>query len=202
MVYPLQIIKLRIKENSAGFTYFGFLFLVMLIGLGLAGASLILRVQDQRQKEQELLFVGQQYIDAIGSYYNSASGISKKYPQRIADLLQDTRFLTVKRHLRKPWNDPLTNKEKWGIVYTNLGGIAGFYSLTQGRPLKQTGFLGELNDKFTGKSSYREWRFVYLPSTGKVEAKDLDIDENSSPDQFADSDVDSESQEFVIGIDR
>lgn len=183
------------RLEQLGFTYFGVVFLVMLIAMGLTGASIVWKIERQRQREQELLFVGKQYLDAIGSYYNSSPGAAKKYPPKVSDLLQDTRFLNIKRHLRRPWLDPMSNKGTWGYVYTNLGGIAGVYSLAPGKPIKQSGFLWGLEEKFAGQLNYQAWRFVYLPqmqnqtplasqSSGDVVANTNDQSDGNEPEEF------------------
>src|SRR4051812_17895729 len=117
-------ISISVLRQNDGYTYFGILFVVMLIGLALTGASLVIQVEGQREKEQLLLFIGQQYANAIASYYNDAPGGNKHYPRSIAELLRDPRFPTIKRHLRRPWVDPFTHSKEWGIVRTKQGGIA------------------------------------------------------------------------------
>lgn len=159
------------KPNAQkGYTYFGLLFVIALIGLALTGASVVWQIEQQRDKERELLFVGQQYMNAIASYYHAAPGGNKKYPRTINDLLRDPRYPMVKRHLRRPWRDPLTLSREWGFVYTRQGGIAGIYSLAKGAPLKQAGF-GVLEPLLSGKGSYQEWKFIYIAATDKSQDK-------------------------------
>lgn len=151
-------------HQSRGYTYFGVLFIVMLISLALTGAVAVWEVEQRREKEAELLFIGQQYLDAITSYYHSAPGGTNEYPHTINELLLDPRSLTVKRHLRKPWIDPLTGSKNWGIVRTKAGGIAGVFSNAAGQPLKQAGF--GFNEKLlAGKSSYQDWKFTFIATT-------------------------------------
>jgi type II secretory pathway pseudopilin PulG len=147
-----------------GYTYFGVLFIVALISLALSGAALVWKVEQQREKERELLFIGQQYINAIASYYHAAPGGNKKYPRDISELLRDPRYPFIKRHLRKPWRDPMTLSKEWGLVRTKQGGIAGIYSLSSSMPLKQAGF-GLLEALLGGKSSYQQWQFIYIAAT-------------------------------------
>jgi len=160
----VPLIKVGNMRRAGGFTYFGALFIVALISLALTGAAAIWRIEEQRAKEAELLFIGQQYIDAITSYYHAAPGGAKKYPRTIAELLLDPRYVTVKRHLRRPWLDPLTGSAEWGLVRTKNGGIAGVFSHAAGRPIKQAGF-GLLDTFLAGKSSYQDWRFIYIAAT-------------------------------------
>ena len=151
------------RRIQSGFTYFGVLFLVTLISIGLSGAATVWHVEQIRQKEKELIFIGQQYADAIASYYENTPSSTKAYPKNVSDLLSDKRGVKIKRHLRRPWTDPFTGKSNWGLISTNKGGIAGIYSLGLGMPLKQSGFEENLEEQLSGKSSYREWKFLYLP---------------------------------------
>jgi type II secretory pathway pseudopilin PulG len=168
------------SRTQRGYTYFGVLFIVTLVGLALAGAAMVWKVQQQREKERELLFVGQQYIDAIASYYHSAPGGAKKYPRSMNELLRDPRYPMVKRHLRKPWRDPLTGSKEWAIVRTAQGGIAGIHSLTDGVPLKQANF-GTLEPLLAGKASYRDWKFVYIAATDET-SKETSDNEDATND--------------------
>ena len=149
-------------RSHRGYTYFGVLFVVMLVGLALTGAAAVTEVQQQRLKEQQLLYVGKQYLAAIGSYYNAAPGGAKQYPPELADLLRDPRYPTVKRHLRKPWRDPMTRSGEWGLVRTREGRVAGVYSRARGVPLKRRGFgSAELDRDFADSKSYTQWKFIY-----------------------------------------
>lgn len=153
---------MRLVKRARGYTYFGVLFAVMLIVLALTGAAAVSQVQQQRHKERQLLYAGKQYIAAIASYYHSSPGGAKQYPRKIADLLRDPRYPDVKRHLRKPWRDPMTASGEWGLVRTSQGLIAGVYSRAQGVPFKQSDFgSAELDHALAFKESYSQWKFVF-----------------------------------------
>lgn len=149
-------------SSSGGFTFFGLLFAIMLIGLALAGASAIWQVQLQRYKEQQLLYIGKQYSDAIASYYKAAPGGAKQYPRKLTELLRDPRYPTIKRHIRKLWPDPLTTRGNWALVTDSQGGIAGVYSRARGKPLMQPDFgPGEFEGAPRQKQRYAQWKFIY-----------------------------------------
>ena len=168
------------KYYLKGYTYFGVLFVVVLIGLALSGASMVWQFQVQRQKEQQLLFVGHQYTEAIASYYHAAPGGMKHYPKTIAELLRDPRYPNIKRHLRKPWLDPFTMKSDWVLIRTKQSGIAGISSLANGRPIKQRRFGNEVLDRrLGGKTSYQQWRFIYIAATDENPLATSNIDNSS-----------------------
>jgi type II secretory pathway pseudopilin PulG len=174
------------RFSTGGYTYFGVLFVVMLIALALAGASGIWQVQQQRYKEQQLLYVGKQYTAAIAAYYNSGPGGFKQHPRKIADLLKDPRDPGIKRYLRKPWPDPLNVTGEWGLVRTSQGAIAGIYSRAKGVPLKRAGFGDPaLESAFANGKSYAQWKFVYIDGTGGAAVPGQDLS-NMEPEKRSD----------------
>lgn len=165
-------------QKQQGFTYLGVMFIVALIGLALSGAAGVWQVAQQREKERQMLWIGQQYIDAIASYYHASPGGNKRYPRTLDELLRDPRYPIIKRHLRKLWRDPLTGSSDWGLVRTSQGGIAGVYSHAQGQPFKQAGF-GASEKWLAAKKSYQEWQFVYFSSSA---TEDLPQQGGEEPD--------------------
>ena len=137
------------------------LVLVVLLGLaaGMAGQSLGALLQ--REREAELLWRGQQYRQALASYYGFRQGAQGAFPSKLEDLLRDPRSPAVIRHLRRLYNDPMTGKE-WELIKDQGGRISGVRSTSELAPFQQTGFPGGL-EEFEGKSSYREWEFVFVP---------------------------------------
>jgi len=145
-----------------GFTYIGVLFFVALAGIALAGVGVIWHTETKREKERELLFIGDQFRRAIGQYYERSVG-AKRFPTSINDLLIDRRYPTIQRYLRKIYRDPFNLSDEWGVVQAPGGGISGVFSLSENKPLKQSNF-SEVNEDFAGSQSYRDWRFIYIPS--------------------------------------
>lgn len=96
-----------------GFVYLWALFAVALAGIVMAGTAQVWQAKSQREKEAELLYIGEEFRKAIMSYHNTGT---KQYPESLEDLLQDKRTPAIKRHLRKIYTDPVTNSSEWGIV--------------------------------------------------------------------------------------
>jgi type II secretory pathway pseudopilin PulG len=141
-----------------GFAYLGVLYLVAILGVLLAVAGQAWHTQAMREREEELLFVGDQYRKAIASFH--AGGGS--YPRELADLLKDPRRQDTRRYLRKLYADPITGKQEWGFVKAADGGIAGVHSLAQDKPFKTTGFRLEYAG-FEAKEKYSDWQFAFVP---------------------------------------
>ncbi len=148
------------RPTDHGFTYIGLLILVAIIGVGLAGTGVVFHQQAQREKEKQLLFVGDQFRRAIGQYYERSPGGDRRFPQSLEDLLLDGRYPATQRYLRRVYYDPMTAKPQWGLVRGPGNGIMGVYSLSQAKPLKTAGFP-ERYAEFEGKESVAEWIFVY-----------------------------------------
>ena len=152
------------KPSQSGFAYLYVLLLIALIGMGLAAAGTLWRTDAQRAREAELLFVGNQYRQAIKSYYELGPG-QPRLPQSIDDMLEDNRRPDSVRHLRRAYRDPLTGGEFALIHAPDKQGIIGVVSQAPGRPYKLAGFLSE-DEAFSGARSYADWRFVFsLPAT-------------------------------------
>jgi type II secretory pathway pseudopilin PulG len=115
----------------------------------------------QREKEKQLLFAGQQYREAIASYYNRTPGAVKRYPGSLAELLEDKRFPVPQRHLRRLYPDPVTG-QAFAAVPSPEGGIMGVQSASGAAPVKTANFLLRDAD-FTDTAKYSDWKFVYAP---------------------------------------
>ena len=149
--------------GQGGFTYIGVLLAVAVMGLVLASFGTAASVVMQRERETELLFVGDQFRRAIASYYHGTPGPIKRYPARLEDLLEDRRGVAVVRHLRKMYRDPITGTPAWGLVHAPDGSVAGVYSQSIARPRKQANFR-EADIGLGGADSYMEWHFVFTPT--------------------------------------
>ena len=144
--------------REAGFTYIGLLFAIAMAGIALAGIGVLWQMESRREKEKELLFVGEEYRRAISSYYTRSPGGTGQYPQKLEDLLLDTRFPNPVRHLRRLYREPMMSDGQWELI-RQQGRIIGVASRSQDLPIKIAGFSPEQDD-FEGAVSYTEWRFV------------------------------------------
>ena len=149
-------------RNSRGFTYIALLAAIVIIGITLGSAAKSWQNVAQREKEEELLFRGNQYRRAIENYYNYQG--RHRFPNSIEDLLLDSRSPVGKRHLRHRYKDPITG-EDFELIRDLFHGntIKGVYSKSEKTPIRQAGFPEELKD-FEGKTRYNEWQFIKEPA--------------------------------------
>ena len=146
------------RRCQRGFTYLGFLIAVAVMGAGLAAYGELASHEAQREKEAELLFRGEQFRDAIASYYKK----EQRYPQKLEDLLEDKRYPMPVRHLRRVYRDPITGDTDWGLVEAPGGGVMGVFSRSEEMPLK-TGNFSFRNQEFADAARYADWKFAYSP---------------------------------------
>jgi type II secretory pathway pseudopilin PulG len=153
----------------------GIVLLALMIVLALGGLTAMIaidvwHVSRQREREQDMLFIGAQMTRAMEHYYYSApAGQPRLLPSSMSDLLQDPRYQTPVRHLRRIYTDPMTGENSWSMERVGRG--VGVHSLSEAEPLKQAGFSSVLST-FNGKKLYSEWVFVFTPPliAGNVQA--------------------------------
>lgn len=158
----MAVSRYQLSASQQGFTYLGLLFAIALMGATLALTGVVWHAAQKREKERQLLFVGNQFRQAIAAYYNHSPGSVKQYPKELSELLKDPRQLVPTRYLRRIYPDPFTGKVEWGVVKTRDDRIMGVFSLSEDEPVKQSNFR-EADKEFEGKIRYAEWRFAYNP---------------------------------------
>ena len=154
----------RPVRHARAYTYVAVLLLLAVHGVVLAIAGATWHSAQQREKERELLFVGDQFRSALRSYAHSGAGVAGQLPRSLDDLLRDPRYPGTKRHLRKVFVDPMTGKAEWGLLRTPDGmAITGVFSTSQEAPIKRANFEGD-DEAFEGAARYSEWKFQYPPA--------------------------------------
>ena len=147
--------------KQSGFTYLGVLFAVAIMASGLALMGEMWATSLQREKEAELLHIGNAYRRAIMLYYEGSPGGARRYPRELANLVKDERFPGTRRYLRRVYVDPMTGTTEWGLMKGPDGGIMGVFSLSKGEPLKRTNFA--LTDAgLPAGGTYADWKFAYV----------------------------------------
>ncbi len=145
--------------KNEGLAYLSLLIVIALLAIA-ALASLQLGIAIQRREaEEELLWIGQQFKEALTSYANATPPNAKPSPTSLQELLKDTRTSIVRRHLRKIYVDPITHQSEWGLIHDVDGiSIVGVHSLSNEVPIKKVGF-SEAFRHLENQESYRDWRF-------------------------------------------
>lgn len=144
---------------QGGFVYIALLIGLAIIGVGLGATSEVWTQSRQREKEDELLFVGNQIRQAITRFYQQSPPAARRFPIALEELVEDVRTPDKPaRFLRKLYADPMTRSTQWGEVRLANGQLVGVYSQSAETPFKVFGFA--LRDKeFLDKDHYADWIF-------------------------------------------
>jgi len=156
-------------RKQVGFTYLTVMFVIAILLGGLAIVGEVWETSARREKEAELLFIGNQYRRAIGLYYTATPGPQKRYPRTLEDLIKDPRQPNTQRHIRKLFPDPITGKEFVAIKGAD-GGIQGVSSASDVAPLKIAGFRVR-DASLEGAQKYSDWKFIHTPPAPPPAAK-------------------------------
>jgi type II secretory pathway pseudopilin PulG len=174
------------NRNRAGYAMAALLVTLGVIAVLLTVAMPVWRQAAQREKEEELVFRGTQYVRAIGLF-------QKKYANTFPPSLD---LLLQQKFLRKKYKDPMTADGEFQLLYQIGGatpGQGGQQTATSaGQPaagqgafatsdLSQPGFgaagprggiVGVASKStalsirlYNGRNHYNEWQFVYTVPT-------------------------------------
>lgn len=155
-----------LQISQSGAAYLVVLFLIAAIAISLSVVSQHDATIQLREKERDWLFNGQQYQQAIKSYYEKSSDGIKKLPTSLDELLLDKRFLQPVRHLRKLYPDPLTGGE-WMIIRDEGNFIVGVYSASQIEILSKNLVKDFMSDEAV--QSHADVKFIVKLETQNVE---------------------------------
>lgn len=111
--------------RHGGFTYLGVLLAIAVMSIGLLAAAEVWVTSARREKMVEVAWIGEQFVQAIGSYYEASPGGRKVFPPSLIDLLEDRRGLVPRRHLRKVYLNPFSGAADWQLVQGPSGGVRG-----------------------------------------------------------------------------
>jgi type II secretory pathway pseudopilin PulG len=104
------------RRNQAGYTLLMVVFMVATMIILAAAATPNLLTQGRREKEEEMVWRGEQYERAIGLYYRKFG----KYPTKVEDLTRQTNGV---RFLRQAYTDPMNKDDgSWRFIYVGPNG--------------------------------------------------------------------------------
>ena len=152
----------RSRARSGGWALLTAVLSAMLIGLSATAAQISLRIEREREREQQLLQIGREFIAALRSYRDAVGVTQPELPRQLSDLVDDKRAIGVMRHLRRIPLDPFTGKEDWGLVRQG-DRIVGIHSQATRTPLTRRGFPADFAD-FDKAARLSDWRFVLSPA--------------------------------------
>jgi len=100
-------------KKKEGYTLIILMIAIAVLSIGLLVAVPVWRTQIQREKEEELIFRGKQYVEAIRLYQMKYPG---SFPRSLEELVEE-------KCIRKLYNDLMSQDGEWNIILVYRGGL-------------------------------------------------------------------------------
>jgi type II secretory pathway pseudopilin PulG len=123
---------------SPGYSLIVLLFAVALLVIGLMVAVPVWQTQVRRAMEEELIFRGNQYVEAIRIFQTKKPG---SFPKNLDELLEE-------KCLRKMFKDPMTKHGEWNIILPYRGISSNQESRSSGFTPQQVQSMGQGQESF------------------------------------------------------
>ncbi len=101
-------------KKPEGYTILILMFMVFVMSIGLMIAVPVWQTQIQREKEEELIFRGKQYVEAIRLFQRKKPGA---FPKDFEELVEE-------KCLRRQYKDPMTPSGEWNLILLSQGPVA------------------------------------------------------------------------------
>ena len=107
----------RARENQGGYALLLVVFLTALLVVGTMSIGLRILTEGKRQKEQEMIWRGQQYTRGIKLYYRKLG----RFPTSLDDLTKPK--IGNLRFMRQAYKDPMNKEDgSWRLIYVGPAG--------------------------------------------------------------------------------
>jgi len=94
------------EKKTSGYVLIMLMFVITAMGIGLLVAVPVWQTQMRREKEEELIFRGKQYVEAVRIFQVKKPGT---FPRTIEQLVEE-------KCLRRPFRDPMNPDGDWNII--------------------------------------------------------------------------------------
>src|SRR5438270_7987086 len=106
-----------VRASQAGFAMLMVMFMATLLLLGAIAAAPYIRTERQREKEEEMIWRGKQYVRGVKLYYKKTG----RFPTAVDDLTKPK--LGSLRFMRQAYKDPMNKEDgKWRFIYVGPSG--------------------------------------------------------------------------------
>lgn len=99
--------------REGGYTLVIIVLTVAIMSIFMAVAVQTVEFQMRREREAELIFRGEQYVEAIRIYKTKYG----RHPMRMKEIWEAN-----PKVVRKQWKDPITDSEDWGLIFLGQEG--------------------------------------------------------------------------------
>jgi type II secretory pathway pseudopilin PulG len=100
------------RAAEAGYNMVMLIVAITVLSILVAAMLPLMSTEIRREKEEELVFRGFQYAEAIRIFHQRY----QRYPNKLDELLE-----VKPRCIRQLWTDPMTKDGKWGLIFQNQG---------------------------------------------------------------------------------
>ena len=159
-------LPVRLRTGQQGLVLIALLFMLTLVAVGALSAAEVWSTTRKHEREQQLLWVGDQYRKAVESYWKKTPGARKVLPSTIDQLLNDDRFPNPVHHLRQAYTDPMTDGQDFEIIKIN-NALVGVHSTSTDAPMKIANFPRRYST-FADATDYTQWQFVFTPPSPRA----------------------------------
>ena len=163
--------------SQAGYTYAAVLLAVFAAALASAGGMHLFGNEVRREREAELMFVGDSIRRALERYHAKNPAGLYPFPRDLEWLLLDPNQPSLQRYLRRIYDDPMrepgvqsasATAGGWVLIRDSNGLIVGVHSGSMREPLRKDGFIKRY-EGFRQARRYADWKFI---AAGGVPALD------------------------------
>ena len=131
-----------LDSNDRGYILLGIAIGLVIMGIFMAAAVPVWEHVNQREKEEELLWRGRQYVRALERYQRKYPGA---FPAKMEDLVKD-------KFLRKIYEDPMSEDREWRILRQNSPEVRAI-TIPGGGQRQRGGGRSELRQRRLGDPS-------------------------------------------------
>jgi type II secretory pathway pseudopilin PulG len=103
----------RRRGKEAGYTLVMLVIMIAILSISMGVAVQTASFQMRREREAELIFRGEQFVEAI-RLFKAKYG---RYPMRLKEIYEAN-----PRVIRKKWKDPITDSDNWGLIFLGQEG--------------------------------------------------------------------------------
>src|SRR3954451_12029064 len=108
----LSAVRSRPRGSEEGYNMVMLIVALTVLNILVAAMLPLMSTEIQREKEEELVFRGFQYAEAIRVFHIRF----QRYPNKLEELIEIN-----PRCIRQLWKDPMTKDGKWGLIFQNQG---------------------------------------------------------------------------------
>jgi type II secretory pathway pseudopilin PulG len=136
-------------NRTDGYTILLLMFMVFVMSIGLMIAVPVWQTQIQREKEEELIFRGNQYVEAIRLFQRKKPGT---FPKDFEELIEE-------KCLRKVFEDPMVPDGQWNLILMAQGPAAR----RTRQPTRRPGRSSTTQAQGRGGSAFSAQRILIAP---------------------------------------